>query len=310
MIAQALGFILPPLFINPSALKASYGFMGTMMSIICLISAILFLPGTTETKVVKERYFTGQYESFKFFSGMKEVLKSKSFIVFFVALTTFNMTINLLMGNAPFVTTYLLRYAAGDEVFIFITFMSGAFVAFPFWILYLKKVKDNKKVLAIGGLAFGIALFPLTFFQTEIDLYIMLFILGVAVGSMWAFFYTIIQASVIDDFVASTRKNQKGILLGVSTLLGRLVATLDEGVMALVHTTTGFPAGSVDYAGLVTAVTAAGGDINMVLLGIRLLFGVIPSVIIIAGTLVFWKYFPLTQDKVLENKRILEELGF
>ncbi|NHJ23714.1 MAG: MFS transporter [Candidatus Lokiarchaeota archaeon] len=310
MIAQALGFILPPLFINPSALKASYGLMGTMMSIICLISAVLFLPGTTETKVVKERYFTGKYESFSFFSGMKEVLKSKSFIVFFITLTAFNMTINLLMGNAPFVNTFLLRYAAGDEIIIFVIFMVGAFIAFPFWILYLKKIKNNKKVLAIGGLALGITLFPLSFFQTEIDLYIMLFILGVAMGSMWAFFYTIIQASVIDDFVASTRKNQKGILLGVSTLLGRLVATLDEGVMALVHTTTGFPAGSEDYAGLVTAVNAAGGDVNLVLLGIRLLFGIIPSIVIIVGTFVFWKYFPLTQDKVLENKRILEELGF
>jgi GPH family glycoside/pentoside/hexuronide:cation symporter len=312
MVAQALGFILPPLFItqDPLYIKASYGFMGAMMSIICLVSAILFLPGTTETKVVKERYFTGHYESFKFFSGIKEVLKTKSFIIFFIALTTFNMATSLLMGNAPFINTYLLRYAPGDEVIIFVIFMVGAFVAFPFWILYLKKVKDNKKVLAIGGLALGITLFPLSFFQTIIDLYIMLFILGVAMGSMWAFFYTIIQASVVDDFVASTKKNQKGILLGVSTLLGRLVATLDEGVMALVHTTTGFPAGSQDYAGMVTLVTAAGGDVNLILLGIRLLFGIIPSIIIIAGTLMFWKYFPLTQDKVLENKRILEELGF
>ena len=61
---------------------------------------------------------------------------------------------------------------------------------------------------------------------------------------MWAFFYTIIQASVIDDFVASTRKNQKGMLIGVATLLSRLVATIDEGIMALVHGVTGFPAGA------------------------------------------------------------------
>ena len=48
--------------------------------------------------------------------------------------------------------------------------MAGAFIAFPFWIVYLKKVKNNKKVLVIGGFALGIALFPLSFYQTEIDL--------------------------------------------------------------------------------------------------------------------------------------------
>ena len=116
MVAQALGFILPPLFINPDPLfiKASFGLMGAMMSIICLISAILFLPGTTEPKALRERYYSGKYESFTFFAGMKEVLKSKSFIVFFVALIVFNMATNLLMGNAPFVNTYLLRNAPGD----------------------------------------------------------------------------------------------------------------------------------------------------------------------------------------------------
>ena len=100
------------------------------------------------------------------------------------------------------------------------------------------------------------------------------------------------------------------MLLGVATLLSRLVATIDEGIMALVHGVTGFPAGAQDYDGLVILVNAAGGDINFVLIGIRLLFGIIPSIVLIIGTLIFWKYFPLTQDKVLENKRILEELGF
>ena len=218
--------------------------------------------------------------------------------------------ISLLMANAAFVNNFLLRYAPGDEFIIFVIFMAGAFISFPFWLLYLKRIKNNKKVLAIGGIALSIALFPLSFFQGEIDVFIMLFILGVAMGSMWAFFYTIIQASVVDDFVARTGRNQKGLLLGVSTLLGRLVATIDEGILALVHWLTGFPEGVTTYTELETAITLAGGDLGLALLGIRLLFGIIPSIILIAGTLIFWKWFPLTQDKVLENKRILEELNF
>ena len=306
MIAMALGFIVPPLFIDPSNLKTSFALMGGIIAVIALISAILFLPGSREDKVVKERYFTGEYERMNFFKGFWTVLKHKSFIVYFIVLTSFTIATSMLTGNAPFVTNFLLQYAPGDEIIIFVIFMLGAFISVPFWILYLKRIKNNKKVLVVGGFALSASLIPLTFYQTEIDMFIMLFITGVAMGSMWAFFYTIIQASVVDDFVATTKKNQKGILLGVSILLGRLVATLDELIFASIHSITGFPAGVANYADLVSS----GADVGLVLMGIRLLYGIIPGVILLIGTLIFWKYFPITQEKVSENKQILEELGF
>jgi GPH family glycoside/pentoside/hexuronide:cation symporter len=309
MIAQAIGFLVPPLFLTGGG-RADFAIMGAMIAVVALVGAILFLPGTREDQVVKERYFTGEYEQMNFFKGLWEVLKQRSFIIFFIALTVFSMATSMLMASAPFVNIFLLQSTPGDEFIIFVIFILGAFISVPLWIRYLRKIQNNKKVLTIGGFLLSATLFPLTFFQTTIDLYIMLFIIGLAMGSMWCFFYTIIQASVVDDFVATTKKNQKGILLGVSVLLGRLVATIDEGIFALVHGLTGFPAGEETYAGLVTAVTAAGGDLNLVLFGIRLLFGIIPCLILLVGTLVFWKFFPLTQDKILENKKILEELGF
>jgi Na+/melibiose symporter-like transporter len=45
-------------------------------------------------------------------------------------------------------------------------------------------------------------------------------------------------------------------------------------------------------------------------MGIRLLLGVIPALLVLIGTLIFWKFYPLTQEKVLENKAKLIELGF
>ena len=306
MIAQAIGFLVPPLFLIGGNTRPAFALMGAMIGIVALVGGILFLPGTREDKVVIDRYFSGEYEQMNFFKGMIQVLRQRSFIIFFIALTVFSMSTSMLMANAPFVNTFLLQFAPGDEFIIFVIFILGSFISVPFWIRYLRKVQNNKKVLTIGGFLLSATLFPLTFFQTTIDLYIMLFILGLAMGSMWCFFYTIIQASVVDDFVATTKKNQKGLLLGVSVLLGRLVATLDEGILALVHFFTGFPSGVETYAELV----ASGANVTIVLLGIRLLFGIIPCVVLLTGTLLFWKYFPLTQDKVLENKKILEELGF
>ena len=129
-------------------------------------------------------------------------------------------------------------------------------------------------------------------------------------GCMWAFFYTIIANSVVDDFVATTKKNQKGILLGVLAILGRLVTTLDEGIITLVQDYTGFPEGVENYAALEARVLTTGGDMDLVLNGIRLLMGIIPALLVFIGTFVFWKLYPLTPEKVEENKAILRELNF
>jgi Na+/melibiose symporter-like transporter len=103
-----------------------------------------------------------------------------------------------------------------------------------------------------------------------------------------------------------TGKNQKGVLVGTWAVIGLVTAFIDEALISLVFTFTGFEAGIEDYAALV----ASGLDVGLVLLGIRLLLGVIPALVILIGTLIFWKYYPLTQEKVLENKAKLAEIGF
>jgi len=115
---------------------------------------------------------------------------------------------------------------------------------------------------------------------------------------------------VTEDVIVKMGKNQKGVLFGISALLGRLVASIDEFIIAVVHDTTGFIAGKDTYAEMLIAVTAAGGDINLVLWGIRLLQGVIPGVILLLGVLIVWKFFPITQEKLLSNKAKMKELGF
>ena len=49
---------------------------------------------------------------------------------------------------------------------------------------------------------------------------------------------------------------------------------------------------------------------NLVIWGIRILQGIIPMGILLIGILIFWKYYPLTQDRVKENKAKLKKLGF
>ncbi|MHA1489894.1 MAG: MFS transporter [Promethearchaeota archaeon] len=306
IIAQTSGMLIPPLFLGAGGGRTAYAFMGAMIAIIAAISAVLYLPGAREDKIVIDRYFSKEYKSMNFFKGIIEVLKLKSFIVFFIILVTFQMSTSLLMANTNYITAFILRTGPDAIMIIFAMFLLGVIVSLPFWLKYLKKTQNNKKVLTMGGFLLSATFFPLTFFQTEIDLYVMLFILGIAMGPMWALMYTIIQASVVDDFVVRTKKNQKAILIGTVILFSRLVATIDELIFAVVHNLTGFVAGYETYEALNAVVV----DMNLVLFGIRLLFGVIPGLVLLAGTLIFWKFFPLTKDRVAKNKVELEKLGF
>jgi len=306
MVAVALGLLIPPLFLAAGAGREGFAFMGAMVAFIALITGILFLPGAREDKVVIDRYFTAEYERMSFFKGVKELIKQKSFLVHLVFVVAWVASTDMMIGNSVYLVIFVLRASPDEIVLIFAVFLLGALISIPFWLKLLKKMKNNKKVAVIGGFASSAAMVPMTFFQTMIQLLIILFILGFCCGSLWAFIYTIVGSNVQDDYAVRTKKNQKAILVGASVFFGRLAATLDELIIAIVHTLTGYKAGYDTYDGLAGAVA----DINLVLWGIRLLAGVIPAIILFIGTLVFWKYYPLTQDVVLKNKEELKKLGF
>jgi Na+/melibiose symporter-like transporter len=184
----------------------------------------------------------------------------------------------------------------------------GTLISVPLWVRYIRKVNNNKKAFVVAGLAASAALIPLTFFQGLFDIIIWAFILGLAQGGINTYVFTIIVPSVYEDYIVKTGKNQKGVLVGVGVVLGRLVAWIDELIFATVHELTGFVPGQPTYSAMVEAVGV--DNIGLVLLGIRLLQGVIPGLVLLVGVLVIWKFFPLTQERILSNKAKMKELGF
>ena len=135
---------------------------------------------------------------------------------------------------------------------------------------------------------------------------ILAFILGLAQGGLNSYVYTIIGPSVTEAVIVKMGKNQKGVLFGISALLGRFVASIDELIVAVVHDVTGFRPGYPTYDSMAAVVP----DMGPVLIGIRLLQGIIPALVLLVGVLVIWKFFPPTQEKLLSNKAKMEELGF
>jgi Na+/melibiose symporter-like transporter len=209
-------------------------------------------------------------------------------------------------GMVAYLTTFILQESEDFMTIFFAIFLTGALVSIPIWLKILKKMNNNKKLYLIGSFLLCGLIIPLTFFQTPIDLGIIMFLVGFGTGSVWSIGMPVLFSNAQDDFVVRTEKNQKGILVGTWAVLGLITAFIDEALITLVFSLTGFDAGLKNFQALVDS----GANVGLVLLGIRLLLGIIPMLVLLVGTLIFWRFYPLTQEKVLENKAKLNELGF
>ncbi len=309
--AMVLGMLLPTLFLDNEAPKAiqlaNYSLMGIVVAIVALLFGILSLYGNREDKIMIDRHFSPEsVKRMNFFKAFKEAVKSKTFMVYFIFGTCLGIQISLVVVNVYYLTTYVLNAGTLTYFLVLGLYLIGTLVSIPIWLRYIKKINNNKKALVVAGLASCAALFPLTFFYGPTDLMIMAFILGLAQGGLNSYVYTIIGPSVTEDVIVKMGRNQKGVLFGISALLGRLVASIDELIIAVIHDISGFLPGYPSYKELAAVVF----DMTRIQIGIRLLQGVIPAYILLIGILIIWLYFPLTQEKILSNKAKMEELGF
>ena len=308
MVAQVLGMMLPPLLIFFGDTPLSYTVMAAIIALIAIIFGIIFVTkGAREDEIVIDRYYSKEYERLNIFKGLKLVIKQKSFMALYASYVSFLTATTIMTGMVAYLVTFILKNDDPDAMILFFAmFLVGALMSIPVWLKILKKMNNNKKAYLIGSFILIVLIVPLAFFQTELDLMIIMIFVGFANGSVWTIGMPVLYSNVQDDFVVRTGGNQKGILVGTWAVIGLITAFIDEILITLVFTLTGFKAGISTYLELLTS----GASSHVVIAGIRLLLGIIPALVLLVGTLLFWKYYPLTQEKVLENKAKLHELGF
>ncbi|MFW9783699.1 MAG: MFS transporter [Candidatus Heimdallarchaeota archaeon] len=311
MIAQVLGMMLPPLFLFFGDTILSYAIMATIVAVIMIIFGVIFvLKGAREDKIIIDRYYSRDYERLHIFKGVFAVIKQRSFLALYAQYTLWlAATASIMTGMVAYLTTYILQTEDPDAMIPFMAaLLLGSLISIPIWLKVLKKLNNNKKTYLIGSFILVALTMPLTFFQGFFDLLIMMFLFGIANGCVWSIGMPVLHSNAQDDFVVATGKNQKGIFVGTWAIIGLFTAFIDEAIIASVFTITGFKEGFPTYAALLAEV----GPSTMISIqwGIRFLLGIIPAILILIGTLIFWKVYPLTQEKVLENKAKLLELGF
>jgi len=103
-------------------------------------------------------------------------------------------------------------------------------------------------------------------------------------------------ADIIDESVVRTGERNEGLYNGVSMFIMRFAIVSQAIIFATIHTLTGFEEGADVQSDL--AITG-------ILWGMAL----IPSLFLLAGTIIYWKFYDLNPVKTHEHLMRLKEVN-
>jgi Na+/melibiose symporter-like transporter len=102
-------------------------------------------------------------------------------------------------------------------------------------------------------------------------------------------------SDVIDHSVVITGKREESVYTGIQQFFGRLGIIAQALTFSIIHTLTGFIEGGVTQN-------------PEAIMGIRLHLAVIPTIFIWVGALLFWLFYKLTPEKVVNNRSLLKDM--
>lgn len=293
----ALGAIIPPLFITFGDLN-SYMIQAGAMILIGIVVITLSIPGCREDQILIDRYLTTYDDKAKresFFGTLKIAMKQKAFVVFIITYTLYRSLVILIQASVPYLVLFVLEKKASAAILLSAGFLIGALISIPFWIFLAKKTNNNRKVMIIAGFAIAIFTVPLIFITHYEALIIAMILWGFCLGGFWVMISPVL-ADVIDESVVKTGKREEGIYNGFQQFFGRLGIMIQAISFVLVHTFTGFKEGAKTQT-------------DLAIWGIQIHFALIPMILILLGTIIFWKWYDLTPEKVEINQEKVKEMG-
>ena len=300
LIGLLLGMILPIIFItsgDPGTNIGSYFFVGTIVSFMCLIAAILILFGMREDREMIDRTFRiseNQEEKESFIPKLKFALKQKNFVAYLMAYLAQTTVMVLMLASVPYWSQYVVKVSEFDILIALFAFLLSSVCSAPFWIKIARKYGNRIGYMCGTG---GTAIFlVITMFIWSFPLVIIGFILiGISMGATWSLIY-VMFSDVIDEIVLKTGKREEGVYYGFRTFFGRLSIVIQAITFGIIHPLTNFnPRVSQQ------PIQAQWG----------IIFGMfaIPALLYFIGFLFMWKVCDLKPEKVQDIKNKLKELN-
>jgi len=308
ILGIVLAAIIPPMFIT-TGVAVTYRNSAMATVVIGLFLLLLLLPGTFESKKLRELY-KRRRETMKgektagFFATAKIVLSNKRFVTKIILYLGYQVGCIMLQMSAFYITTYLLNAQASSITYLLGSMLVGALISVPVWLIVAQKVNNNRMVSVVAGFLMVLTFIPMIFVNDLSGWIVSLVAFGIALGGMW-FMDPPTMGDILDDVATKTGRRDPSVYIGYQSFIFKLGQTSIAAIIAIVHTTTGFVSGAPSLEQMM----ALSPTPELALFGIRIHSAIVPAVVVLIATIIFWKFYDLTPDKVAANKARLEELG-
>lgn len=302
--------IIPPIFITEN-IPPTYRTAAWMGVGIGLIAFLLMLPGVFEGKKTRKKYelqkATFDQETESFISSASKAFKDRRFMVKVIFFFGYQLAVALLSASAQFMVIFVIGGTTTDISLFMAAMLIGALGSVPIWVWTAKRVNNNKKMSIYAGWIMFFTFLPIFFAVGYVFYLIALLLFGIGLGGQWLMDQPT-MGDVLDDITIRTGKRKQAIYYGFQTFFIRFGEGLKVIIIGLVHIIVGFPEAVATLPELEAEVGAS--NLFIVLLGVRIHAALIPAILVLVTTLIFWKWYDLTPDLVAQNRKQLQEIGF
>lgn len=298
-IGIAVGSLIPPLFVN-YGVKESFINQAWALVFVALIAAIFMIPGMREDKETIERYLrkhedaSEKKEKVSFFGTFFSAFKQKNFTAFVILFLGYAVLRICLLSSMQYGIRYILQEPAATSSLIMGGFLLGSLISIPIWIWWARKKQDNRKVMIVTAIMSSVFALPMIFINDLLGWIIILFLWGIGIAGMFII-RAVVLADIIDESVVETQKRNEGMYYGFFLFINRLSIVIQAIIFAVVHELTGF-------------VEGADTQSESAIWGIRLSMAVIPVFFLVIATIIFWKFYDLKPDKLVDVKAKIRDL--
>ncbi len=191
---------------------------------------------------------------------------------------------------------WILKLPKDYEAYPLILYVIVGTASVPLW--YKLGIKfGSLKIFILGCLIRNLATIPLLFLSDLVTTIIVYGIGGLGMDGFWTLSY-VLMGDIIDELTLKAGKRREGTYNGIEVFIARLAIAFQVLLFAVVHTATNYIAGD---PGVVIQSSEA-------LFGIRVIIALIPMIVMVIGTIIFWKVYDITPKKAASLKDKLKEL--
>jgi len=292
-----LGAVVPPMFIVFGD-RSTYAMQAGAIIIICLIALGLTIPGAREDQVRIDCYLEKCDEGFEkesFFKTLNSCLKQRNFMAYIIAFVFYSAMVAMMVGSIPYLVRFIFKMEAGAITLIMVGFLMGSFCSIPIWIKIAHKTNNDRKTIIITAFFMSVALIPMIFLKDYYLFIISVAVWGIGLGGFWAM-QSPVFSNAIDEAIINTGRREEGIYYGIQAFFARLSLVILAICFAIVHTLTGF-------------VEGADTQSDLAVWGIYIHMALLPMIFMFIGSIVLWRFYDLTPEKVKIIKEKLAEIG-